>query len=82
MAGGVARADVWSPTASQCGEVHSNLREIGLAIQMYANANHGRFPDDFATLLRTQDLTPEVFVCPVSENDRTGHQRRGRRPAA
>ena len=76
----------------------SNLRQIGQAIQMYANENKGRFPramfdgaggppteytaplaphpfrpggpgpnDVTAALFllaRTQDMTPEVFVCP------------------
>src|SRR5207342_1346182 len=76
----------------------SNLRQIGQAIQMYANDNQGQFPrttDDGAggppteytgcaapnpflpggpgpydvsaclfLLLRTQDLTPQVFICP------------------
>jgi prepilin-type processing-associated H-X9-DG protein len=41
----------------------SNLRQIGQGVQMYANENAGRFPDDFETLLLTQDLTSEVFVC-------------------
>jgi prepilin-type processing-associated H-X9-DG protein len=83
----------------------SNLRQIGLAIQMYANDNKGAFPrtlfdgtddpkpavftgaaaaDPFAPsgpsandvsaslflVLRTQDLTSEVFVCPSSSAER------------
>ena len=46
----------------------SNLRSIGQAVQMYANENRGLFPPDFGTLLITQDLTSEVFVC-YSTND-------------
>jgi prepilin-type N-terminal cleavage/methylation domain-containing protein/prepilin-type processing-associated H-X9-DG protein len=81
----------------------SNLRQIGLAIQMYANDNKGNFPrtrfdtgsagvvagtqnatisDPFAQgvancvtssfflVLKTQDLTSEVFVCPSSSAER------------
>jgi prepilin-type N-terminal cleavage/methylation domain-containing protein len=81
----------------------SNLRQIGLAIQMYANDNKGNFPrtrfqttgtslsantqnatvqDPFASgtancvtssfflVLKTQDLTSEVFVCPSSSAER------------
>ncbi len=40
------------------------LRQIGMAAQMYANENKGALPPDFATILKTQDLTPHVFVCP------------------
>jgi prepilin-type processing-associated H-X9-DG protein len=41
----------------------SNLRQIGQAVQMHANENKGRFPDDVADLLK-QDLPPEVFGNP------------------
>jgi prepilin-type processing-associated H-X9-DG protein len=46
----------------------SNLRTIGQGVQMYANENRGRFPDDFAALVLTQDLTSEGFVC-LATND-------------
>ena len=42
----------------------SHLRQIGQGVQMFANENSGRFPDDLTTLFVTQDLTSEVFVCP------------------
>jgi len=83
----------------------SNLRQIGQAIQLYANENHGAYPRtrlDLATahqptwgtgapatqpfapdgprpndvtaalflLLRTQDITSEVFTCPMSNADK------------
>jgi prepilin-type N-terminal cleavage/methylation domain-containing protein/prepilin-type processing-associated H-X9-DG protein len=83
----------------------SNLRQIGLAIQMYANDNKGNFPrtnfntgsntmvanstyantltpspfstgnpnnvtSSFFLLVKTQDLTSEVFVCPSSSAER------------
>jgi prepilin-type processing-associated H-X9-DG protein len=46
----------------------SNLRTIGQGVQMYAYENGGRFPDDFAALVLTQDLTSEGFVC-LATND-------------
>src|SRR5688572_5980046 len=48
------------PNRTTCA---SNLRQIGHGIQMYANENQGYFPPDLATVLLTQDLTSEVFVC-------------------
>jgi prepilin-type N-terminal cleavage/methylation domain-containing protein/prepilin-type processing-associated H-X9-DG protein len=85
----------------KCG---SNLRQIGQAILLYANENHGAFPrtiyrpntapnitnqgfdktDPFVgnpcgdnnvaasmfLLIRTQDITPEVFVCPSGNADK------------
>jgi len=46
----------------------SNMKQIGLAIEMYAMNEHGHFPDDLDTLLETQDLTTSVVNCP-SSND-------------
>ena len=37
---------------------------------MYAAENAGRHPPDFATLLLTQDLTAEVFICSSSQGER------------
>ena len=48
----------------------SNLRQIGQAIQMYANGHGGRFPPTLGTLLLTEDITSEVFVCPSSNDER------------
>jgi hypothetical protein len=41
----------------------SNLRQVAQAVQLYANENRGRFPPDVATLLLTQDLSADNFVC-------------------
>src|SRR5665213_331349 len=46
----------------------ANLKNIGLAIQIYANSHDGRFPATFEELLLTTDLTPEIFVCPDSND--------------
>jgi hypothetical protein len=47
----------------------SNLREIGMAVRLYANANGGRFPPDLETLLVTGDVVASTFVCPSSNDD-------------
>jgi prepilin-type processing-associated H-X9-DG protein len=48
----------------------SNLRQIGYGIALYANENNGLCPPDLATVLNTQDLTSEVFVCPSTDHER------------
>jgi len=48
----------------------SNLRQIGQGVQMYANENHGVYPPDVATLLLTQDLTSEAFICGATHDTR------------
>ena len=43
----------------------SNLRQLGLGMLMYANAQKdGSLPPDFATLLTTQDLSAKMFLDP------------------
>jgi prepilin-type processing-associated H-X9-DG protein len=44
----------------------SNLRQIGLAMMIYADHHQGHYPDSFTELLMNEDLTPDVFVCPSS----------------
>ena len=49
----------------------SNMRQIGLAIKMYANefgGREGKNPPDLAVVLATQDITPDVFCCPTSND--------------
>jgi prepilin-type processing-associated H-X9-DG protein len=48
----------------------SNLRQIGVAIELYAKEHAGMLPDSFATLVRSEDLVPEVFTCPSSNAER------------
>jgi len=47
---------------AKCG---NNLRQIGLACMMYCSDNK-RYPDEAGTLMSTQELSVEVFVCPSS----------------
>jgi prepilin-type processing-associated H-X9-DG protein len=62
---GVAMPAV-SRAREQAGRVQSmsNLRQIGLAMHMYANENRGRYPADLGTLA-LMDLNPVVFVSPM-----------------
>jgi prepilin-type processing-associated H-X9-DG protein len=51
----------------KCG---SNLKQIGLALQLYSEKNGGRLPDAMIELLLHEDLSSEVFCCPSSNDDR------------
>lgn len=46
-----------------CG---ANLRQVRLALDDYADANGGRFPPDWATLVTAENLQPKLFKCPSS----------------
>lgn len=46
----------------------SNLRQIGQAILIYANAHGGQYPPSLATLAESTDVAPEMMICP-SSND-------------
>lgn len=42
----------------------NNLKQMGLAIQLYANDHGSQFPDSFGTILAIEDITSSVFNCP------------------
>jgi prepilin-type processing-associated H-X9-DG protein len=63
-------ADGTSRATANRVKCQSNLRLIGEAILLYSNDNNGQYPDDFQTLLFTEEITSEVFVCSES-NDTT-----------
>jgi hypothetical protein len=44
---------------------HRNLRQVSLAVLLYANQNNGRLPDTLDDLLQAGDVTSDVFICPV-----------------
>ncbi|MGB7158458.1 MAG: DUF4190 domain-containing protein [Tepidisphaeraceae bacterium] len=46
----------------------SNMKQLGLAILLYANENRGAYPETIEQLLLTQDITADIYVCP-STND-------------
>ena len=46
----------------------SNLRQVGQALQIYANDYGGMYPPSFDELLVYGDLFPEAFVCPSSDD--------------
>jgi len=45
----------------KCG---SNMRQIGQGILLYGNENKGNYPPNLGILVKTEELTPQVFVCP------------------
>jgi len=50
----------------------SNLRQIGQALQRYADDNGGHYPGDFLTLSLNEDLPSMIFVCPSSNDEPAG----------
>ncbi len=42
----------------------TNMHQIGQAIQLYANENKGNYPPDLGTLVTTEDINADAFVCP------------------
>ncbi len=48
----------------------ANLKAIGNALLLYANENRGMYPPDFQTLINTQDISFDSFVCPSSDDQR------------
>ncbi|MGB7158599.1 MAG: DUF3352 domain-containing protein [Tepidisphaeraceae bacterium] len=42
----------------------SNMRQIGLAILLFSNENRGKYPATLGELLKTQEITVDVFTCP------------------
>jgi prepilin-type processing-associated H-X9-DG protein len=55
----------------------NNLRQIGIALLMYANNHGGQFPDTLNILLTPDEgaeITSDVFTCPSSSDERAmGH---------
>jgi prepilin-type processing-associated H-X9-DG protein len=48
----------------------SNLRQIGMAVMMYANQHKGEYPPTPDLLLLHEDISSECFVCPSSAGER------------
>lgn len=46
----------------------NNLRQIGLAIMLYSGQNKGQYPSYVGSLIITQGLGAEVFVCPATSD--------------
>lgn len=42
----------------------SNLRQLGLALQLYAAEHHKMLPSSWQQLAENQELTADVFLCP------------------
>jgi len=48
----------------------SNLKQIGLAISLYAKDHGGQYPSLLAVLPADQDITAEVMTCPSSNDEK------------
>jgi prepilin-type processing-associated H-X9-DG protein len=48
----------------------SNLKQIGLAISLYAQDHGGQYPHLLAVLPSVEDITAEVMTCPSSNDER------------
>jgi prepilin-type processing-associated H-X9-DG protein len=48
----------------------SQLISLGQAILLYCNENRGNLPQSWREIYMTQDPSPEVFVCPASDDVR------------
>jgi prepilin-type processing-associated H-X9-DG protein len=48
----------------------SNLRQIGMGIELYANDHQGKYPDDIQELIVKADIHPEVLICPSSIHEK------------
>jgi prepilin-type processing-associated H-X9-DG protein len=46
-----------------------NLRQIGQGLLLYANDNHGKYPDDLSILV-LNDLDAGKLICPSSDDDK------------
>jgi prepilin-type processing-associated H-X9-DG protein len=46
----------------------SNMKQIGSALLLYSNENQNQYPPDLETLLKTQDISSAVFVCPTGSD--------------
>jgi prepilin-type processing-associated H-X9-DG protein len=50
--------------AENCTLSRLNLKQIGVALQMYANDHNHQFPDSLSTILATGNITADVFMNP------------------
>jgi len=46
----------------------ANLKNIGLAIQLYCNSNGGHYPPTLKELMVEEEVGPQLFVCPASRD--------------
>jgi prepilin-type processing-associated H-X9-DG protein len=48
----------------------SNLKQIGLAIQDYAQHHEGQYPASLSELLANEEISAEVMTCPSSNDEK------------
>jgi hypothetical protein len=61
---GVAPSVHRSREAARRATCASNLVQIGLALQLYANSNGGTYPDSLDALVANGTVPPEMLICP------------------
>jgi prepilin-type processing-associated H-X9-DG protein len=56
-----------APNRAKCARI---LKQLGGAIEAYANENKGVYPANFADLMLSQDIPAEFFICPSTNDDK------------
>jgi prepilin-type processing-associated H-X9-DG protein len=64
----IVRANYFAGESANRMRCKKQMSAIGQSLMLYANENRGAYPPALKDLIRTQDVTPEVFICP-SSND-------------
>jgi hypothetical protein len=61
-------------SATQAARVHSasNMRQLLLGIIMDANNHKGEFPRDLASMIKNQDMVPDVLIDPLDPQQKLG----------
>jgi len=67
-------AGMFVPSISRCRPAANriksafNLKQIGMEMEMYANAHNHEYPESLVAILAIGDLTPETFVSPLGND--------------
>jgi prepilin-type processing-associated H-X9-DG protein len=61
-------------SATQAARVHSasNMRQLLLGIIMDANSHKGEFPRDLASMMKNQEMSPNVLIDPLDPQQKLG----------
>jgi uncharacterized DUF497 family protein len=54
----------WTESVYDKSACKTNLEQIGRAVALYADENHGVYPDSFQTILRHEPISSSAFICP------------------
>jgi len=67
-----ARANHFAGESANRMRCKKQMSAVGQSLSLYANENRGAFPPALNDLIRTQDVTTDVFVCPSSSDTPAG----------